>query len=1458
MKTNSGHEKVRSPKAAGRANILLLASVLVLLFLADRSALSAITLAGTARAVVADDATATQAPVVSRGLSSLGLRREAAAYLERMMHLAELSAEEAMPLFEEIVGEQGRWNDPEGLVAICETAIRNGTGTPPVLYSYGTGLRLSGRPADASAIFAQVPQDSAHYPYALFAIGQIAAEEGRGETALTMFRRALEIARERGGAGLLARRAARARAGLLLTLGRSGEAAPLFESLARDGGDPLAEIGRAAAAHGAGSGKEGPWPETIAAMPVRDRILLSLLQGGLARNRGRFDAAIARFERAEEKIRSSLASPAPPVTETFDSHEPVELLRGQAERHRLLRELVQAPGFSADTEVMRERSVELLVQLVIFDHSVGHAVRSMPERAEGPGVAYLSAGEIEEIIRTMEQVTLGGVDVDGLVDGLAGKLDIFRNLAHPIMRYRLLARLERSHAEIRTIKERIRLSRAAAVAGVEAGIVLPMSRLLEELGRFLVELEAIRDAAERLQEFTGRHFNILRKQEEAGGSEEPFHAAVRKALSIDRERFDSLLPAVRMLEDAARTLSWERRKAEIAALRPVVARQMVDALVGEARALRAGGTSGGRREAWAALERAVSYLEGNVLSPRDRVECAIAIASFLEEAEERWESFPGGAAGDKERGVIASVRPILLIEARSGERREEAGYLLAFLGIMTGDPGARSEAGKFVREFSSSPYAGRLAVRLGHEALWAGRWNDAREMYRRASGAPETATAHVARYMLGWLRFQGGDAAGAAGELSRQLSDPGFRCGDLSPFEKAVLALGVRAWREIPLEGLRSYAPVRDETCGGGLLLLALAKDEERHGTAARAAMAYESLAEWFSGHGSALDYERKSVEALIRGGKEDQAFARILLLQDKYGPGTKWAQAQTPPVREKAREELAAMLKSISERKFAEGLRSGERRAMVLAKTGMERFFGAADGNGAGEDAELKLKWAIASLRVDERAAGLAILRELAERGNPPVGEKAAVLYAETTIAAYERREEPGGTAEAAAQLLLATFPSDKAAVLGYRAAAAFLSASEYDRAERLAGEIEKSGAVPQAILDDARLLVAETAIRRDDFAAARDKSETVLGRDPDGLEPERRERATNLFLLASLKEVEARTAAEDWAGAGGRLEELGERFPGAPEAPQYFLRAVRTYRIGGDGERAFRAGLSFLDRFPERKEAVEVVGVVGAHLVERGEPAKAADLYASVAERFPKSGEGPALLFLAARLAGENGDPETAAKRFASYRAGYPNPKWKSAYSTLSIGLYARDRGDAKAGVRELERGIRLMEGGLERDAPRDLFELAGRARIALGEHWAEQFRKLRLVAPLEKNLEIKDRFFRRALALFEKAKEESPVHVAADASRRSGDLFTEFGMAIRGSESPKGLSKAESQMFREALGQRARAFFERALDWYAAALDLLEDEEIPAGPSSAIRERIENVQRLLIEADPARGGG
>jgi hypothetical protein len=191
------------------------------------------------------------------------------------------------------------------------------------------------------------------------------------------------------------------------------------------------------------------------------------------------------------------------------------------------------------------------------------------------------------------------------------------------------------------------------------------------------------------------------------------------------------------------------------------------------------------------------------------------------------------------------------------------------------------------------------------------------------------------------------------------------------------------------------------------------------------------------------------------------------------------------------------------------------------------------------------------------------------------------------------------------------------------------------------------------------------------------------------------------------------------------------------------------------------------------------------------------------------------------------------------------------------LYTGLADWRRGEAKGSIRRMEEGLRKADAGVEGEAPGEFAELVGKVRIAIGENWAEQFRKTRLLVPLDKSLAVKDRFFRRALDAFEKAESEAPLEVALQASLHSGDLLVEYGKAILASQRPKGLKGDDREGYEEALRDRARSFYERSLDRYAGALDRLEDEEGPADLADPIRKRLEIAQALLGETMPAKEG-
>ncbi len=1456
MKSNSEREAALSPINSGRPFLSFLACTILLSIAASPLAARAgVTLTEMARIEAADAATHDNTLTLFRGYLSLGLLSEAASLLERRVRMGNTPAAAAAPMFDALVDAQSRFDAPERLIAVCETAIRSGVRTPLVTYLYGTVLRsVRGRQGEASAVLARVNPDSPYHLLALYALGQIAAERGDGAAAEELFRRVEQGAGRLDGGGFLAARAARSRAEFLLASGRGAEAAPVFEALLRKETAPMDRIGLASAGNDPVPALERLPAEMIAGRPLKERIRFLLLFGGLARESGRHELAVDRLTRAGKELEEVLSGVSALTPAPTDRSQTLESLRLQIESIRSVRQRIVSPDRQPD-EAARADAVELLVGLLFADRTVFRVAAETPSE----GVRFLTSAEIGEIVRRIEEVVLDGVEVDRLVEQLSATLDTLQNLGHPIQRYRYLVRLEKSQEEIHVLRERIRERRSATVSGVESLRDGDASLLLRDLGLYVHELYVARSAAVETREFTRKYFDIFRKKKERPEeAEDPLQKTIRETVAYADGRLKELLPAVQTLEKGERAAAWERRKPELIALRAVVRRQLADALVAQARRLRQDPREEARKESFAALEQAVSLLSGDRLTQTDAADVAVQAGSLLAEGRGRWEPFPGRSVGEREREMIARILPLLPAAASSAARREESLYLQATLRLAVKDPGAGSSAREYLEKYPASPLSAGIGVRLGHEALLAGDTRGAVARYRAAAEAGDPETSAVARHMLAWIRFQSGDVDGAVRELSPPLSAPSFPCGDPSPFEQAVLSLSVRAWKESPPERLDSYPPVKAGTCGGMVLLTALWEAEEKRGEASRAAKVRDVAARSFPSDEGAAVLEMKTVEALLRAGQDREALARALMLREKYGPGSAWAQSQPTPVREKAAADLAGVLKTLSERKFDEGIRSGERSAMSSAAAGMEEYFGVKGGEPSDEDGELRLKWAIALLGSGDREGGVLLLEELVgEQRGDATGERVAVLYAETMIAGYERKESTAEDAEDAALLLLGEHPSEKAVSLALRASSAFLAGREFGRARRLAEEVEGSRFAPRATLAQARLIHAEAALFEGDLAAARGKAALVLADLPAAGDPGAATRAKDLYLLSSLKEVDGKVSSGDPTGAAAMLEELSLRFPNAPEAPLYLLRAMRLYAQGGDAEGAIRSGSRFLRDFPRKEEAAEAAGVVGPLLEERKEFARAGDLYEGVAGSSPKSDAAPRFLFHAARLAETHGPPEAAERRFSAYRARYTNPAWMWTYATLSVGLAAGRRGDTKVSIRWMEEGLRKVDSGMNGGSPAELAELAGRARIAVGENWAEQFRKTRLVVPLEKSLSVKDRFFRRALGAFAKAESEAPLELSLQASQRSGDLLVEYGKAILASQRPKGLRGSDREEYEEGLKARARSFFERSVDWYAGALDRLETEEGPSDLAVPIRKRLETAQTLMEGTAAAKEG-
>ncbi|NNG46997.1 MAG: hypothetical protein HKM86_07785, partial [Deltaproteobacteria bacterium] len=360
--------------AGGRPTLSMLAGAILLsIVVASVPAQALVSLTEMARIEATSDVSHDNTLALFQGYLSLGLFPDAASLLERRVRRMILPIPAAAALFDVLVDAQGRFESPERLIAVCETAMLNGGETPQVLYFYGTGLRgVRGRHGEASGVLARVGPDSPYHLLALYSLGQIAAGRRDLAAAEKLFRRVEQEAGGPGGNGNLARRAARSRAEILIATGRGAEVAPVFEALLREENNPLDRIALASAGPDPVSALERLPAEMTAGLPLKKRIQYHLLFGGLARESGRHALAVERLTRAGRELEEVISPASPPPPEFRVRTDTLDSLRLQIERLRSLRQRMESTE-SRTEEATRTDLKDLLAGLLLADWTVSRA-----------------------------------------------------------------------------------------------------------------------------------------------------------------------------------------------------------------------------------------------------------------------------------------------------------------------------------------------------------------------------------------------------------------------------------------------------------------------------------------------------------------------------------------------------------------------------------------------------------------------------------------------------------------------------------------------------------------------------------------------------------------------------------------------------------------------------------------------------------------------------------------------------------------------------------------------------------------------------------------------------------------------------------------------------------------------------------------------------------------------------
>jgi hypothetical protein len=229
--------------------------------------------------------------------------------------------------------------------------------------------------------------------------------------------------------------------------------------------------------------------------------------------------------------------------------------------------------------------------------------------------------------------------------------------------------------------------------------------------------------------------------------------------------------------------------------------------------------------------------------------------------------------------------------------------------------------------------------------------------------------------------------------------------------------------------------------------------------------------------------------------------------------------------------------------------------------------------------------------------------------------------------------------------------------------------------------------------------------------------------------------------------------------------------------------------------------------------------------------------------------------MLFRSAVLSVEIDDDPGAARRFGRYRNSPRADGWKEALATLFLAL--RPSGGPVEGeaLRDIERSLRSLDGGIRKGVPSSLFPLVARGRIAVGASRAAAYRDCILRLPLERTIDRKVRLFREALGPFLRAEREAGGPDGAEAARQAGELYADMGRCILESPRPRGMRPEESQAYESALKEQAGRFLAQARSAYTRALERIRPGVGDPGAASLAGSRIEDALTRLARIQEGR---
>lgn len=852
-----------------------------------------------------------------------------------------------------------------------------------------------------------------------------------------------------------------------------------------------------------------------------------------------------------------------------------------------------------------------------------------------------------------------------------------------------------------------------------------------------------------------------------------------------------------------------------------------------------------------AMENYRRFLELQNTDPKLRAEAMRRLGDLNLDAGELERLQNEVTAVDLQGGEAIKLYTTLLKAYPDYPRNDQVLYQLARAYETTGQPDqALTTLDRIVAQYPQTPHIDEVQFRRGELLFSAKHYPEAEKAYAAVIGRGGTSSFYQqSLYKHGWSLFKQSQTLESlpsfGGVLDRELgTNPGkpvklegLKRGDRELVEDTLRVMSITFSYNDGAASLEQYVHQHGERPYTWLLYSRLGDlyvDKQRYQDAATVYRAFVAR-DTYSDH--APDLDMAAIEAYSKGG-----FSQLVLdgkheFVEHYNFDSPYWKTRSRADNPRVVAELKTNLKDVATYFHATAQKSKKLSDYQEAARWYRDFLKSFPG----ESDSAATNYLLAdALFEGHEYADAATEYEHTAYGYPKNEKSAAAAYA--GLVSYQKAEE-GLSADAKAPWhargtdagvkFAQTFPEhpDSAGVLT-RAAQEIFAAGDRPRAISVSQSI--LARQPPVDLPKQRIawtIIAQSYYDQGDYAQA--EPAFVQARELAGGDEKMRTDLTERLAASVYKQGEAKMKAGDSTAA------VEDFLRVARVAPDSKIRSNAQYDAATglinlkQWDRAVSVLEDFRRQFPKDPLQPEVTRKLAVAYASGNHPGEAAAEFERIAANpsEDKAVQREALM-QSADLYAKAGNTPKAAGMLEKFIAANPAPLSDAEEARQRLADYADKSGDATRRDHWYQEIISAdAQAGAQRTERTHY--LAAKAQLALAQPARDQFRAVRLTAPLKKSLIVKRNALETAMDGYKRAAEYQVAEVTTAATYEMAELYRTLAKDLMASERPKNLKGDELEEYNALLEEQVFPFEEQAIKAHelnaARAKDGVYDESV-----------------------------